>query len=39
VDVFSCGDSDPQEALRVFRSALAPQREQITTTTRGRALS
>jgi len=35
VDIFSCGDSDPQQALNVFRVALAPQREQVMTASRG----
>jgi len=39
VDVFSCGDRDPELALRVFRTALAPQREHVTTTIRGASVS
>ena len=35
LDIFSCGNSDPHEALAVFREALAPHHEQVTTTSRG----
>lgn len=39
LDVFSCGEADPQAALAVFREALAPQREEITVVPRGDAQS
>jgi S-adenosylmethionine/arginine decarboxylase-like enzyme len=36
VDIFSCGVEDPGSALAVFRQALAPDREEVTTAVRGR---
>jgi S-adenosylmethionine decarboxylase len=35
LDIFSCGNSDPDAALEIFRDALSPQREQVTTIVRG----
>lgn len=35
LDVFSCGEADPQAALAVFREALLPLREEITLVERG----
>jgi S-adenosylmethionine decarboxylase len=35
VDIFSCGASDPHEALAVFRARLAPGDERVTITARG----
>jgi S-adenosylmethionine decarboxylase len=36
VDIFSCGVEDPGSALAVFREALSPDREEVTTAVRGR---
>src|SRR5215216_6722794 len=35
LDIFSCGEADPQTALVVFRAALSPEREQATAVVRG----
>jgi len=35
LDIFSCGDADPQAALQVFRTALAPQYERVMMAERG----
>ena len=36
-DVFMCGSAEPERALALMRSALAPEREQVQRVTRGRA--
>ena len=38
LDIFSCGSSDPHAALEVFRDALSPARERLTTVSRGEAI-
>lgn len=35
LDIFSCGPVDPAEALAIFRQALAPERERVTSAARG----
>jgi S-adenosylmethionine decarboxylase len=35
LDVFTCGPSDPHDAVAVFRAALAPGRERVTRAPRG----
>jgi S-adenosylmethionine decarboxylase len=35
LDIFSCGKEDPEAALSVFREALHPKTENVTTATRG----
>ena len=38
VDIFSCGPSDPVDALDLFRTRLRPAKEHITTVARGTEL-
>ena len=39
VDVFSCGAGRPEDAVAVFRAALAPERESLVESERGAALA
>jgi len=39
IDLFSCGKGDPMNAIDVFRSALSPNRENISVVARGNELN